>query len=263
MLASLALATAGFIILGLRLLCHKCHCLRRRRLWPGDSVSLPVQQKLTAKYGKCGLSFVSQARPRVTSWRLGCRRLGGNKPVHQFAFGLCAVLMVVAFGLITSLQNVNYGVRTESGRMVIVEGTDISQRQGGHGMKADGRAFVGESGSGHAVVMQSTPEAGGRDPWGAPHGNAAHWAWRLHHLDVVMILEKGSEKLTSCEINLDGERAAEEPKVFHPREDDLPPAREKSQAIRTRHQAFRREILFRHSHVPPHRNSESVWMEED
>lgn len=32
--------------------------------------------------------------------------------------------------------------------------------------------------------------------------------------DVVMILEKGREKVTSCEVELDAGRASEEPKVF-------------------------------------------------
>jgi hypothetical protein len=34
----------------------------------------------------------------------------------SFAFGLCAVLMVVAFGLIISLRSVNQGISTETAR---------------------------------------------------------------------------------------------------------------------------------------------------
>jgi putative redox protein len=78
----------------------------------------------------------------------------------------------------------------------------------------DGRAFVGESGSGHAVVMDGSPEAGGRNIGIRPMEMLLIGLGSCTAFDVVMILEKGREKVTSCEIDLDGERAAEEPKVF-------------------------------------------------
>ncbi|MEP7172228.1 MAG: OsmC family protein [Aestuariivirga sp.] len=78
----------------------------------------------------------------------------------------------------------------------------------------DGRAFVGESGSGHAVVMDGSPEAGGRNIGVRPMELLLLGLGGCTAFDVVMILEKGREKVTSCEIELDGERAAEEPKVF-------------------------------------------------
>ena len=78
----------------------------------------------------------------------------------------------------------------------------------------DGRAFVGESGSGHAVVMDGSPESGGRNIGVRPMEMLLLGLGGCTALDVVMILEKGREKGTSCEIERDGERAAEEPKVF-------------------------------------------------
>ena len=78
----------------------------------------------------------------------------------------------------------------------------------------DGRAFVGESGSGHAVVMDGAPEAGGRNVGVRPMEMLLLGLGGCTAFDVVMILEKGREKVTSCEVELDAERATEEPKVF-------------------------------------------------
>jgi len=78
----------------------------------------------------------------------------------------------------------------------------------------DGRAFVGESGSGHAVVMDGAPEAGGRNLGPRPMEMLLLGLGSCTAFDVVMILEKGREKVTSCEVELDAERAPEEPKVF-------------------------------------------------
>jgi putative redox protein len=78
----------------------------------------------------------------------------------------------------------------------------------------NGRAFLGESGSGHAVVMDGAPEAGGRNIGVRPMEMLLLGLGGCTAFDVVMILERGREKITSCEVDLDGDRAAEEPKVF-------------------------------------------------
>ena len=78
----------------------------------------------------------------------------------------------------------------------------------------DGRAFVGESASGHAVVMDGAPEAGGRNTGVRPMEMMLLGLGGCTAFDVVMILEKGREKVTSCEIELEAERADAEPKVF-------------------------------------------------
>ena len=78
----------------------------------------------------------------------------------------------------------------------------------------DGRAFVGESGSGHAVVMDGAPEAGGRNVGVRPMEMLLLGLGGCTAFDVVMILEKGREKITFCEVELEAERATEEPKVF-------------------------------------------------
>jgi len=78
----------------------------------------------------------------------------------------------------------------------------------------NGRAFLGESGSGHGVVMDGAPEAGGRNLGPRPMEMLLLGLGSCTAFDVVMILEKAREKVTDCEVELDAERATEEPKVF-------------------------------------------------
>ena len=78
----------------------------------------------------------------------------------------------------------------------------------------DGRAFVGESGSGHAVVMDGAPESGGRNTGVRPMEMLLLGLGGCTAFDVVHILEKSREKVTGCEVELEATRAAEDPKVF-------------------------------------------------
>lgn len=78
----------------------------------------------------------------------------------------------------------------------------------------DGRAFVGESGSGHAVVMDGAPEAGGRNIGVRPMEMLLLGLGGCTAFDVVMILERMREKVTGVDVGLEAERAAEDPKVF-------------------------------------------------
>jgi putative redox protein len=76
------------------------------------------------------------------------------------------------------------------------------------------RTFVAESGSGHAVVLDGAPEFGGRNIGIRPMEMLLMGLGSCTAFDVVMILEKGREKITGVEVALDGERASEDPKVF-------------------------------------------------
>ncbi len=78
----------------------------------------------------------------------------------------------------------------------------------------NGRAFLGESGSGHAIVMDGAPENGGRNIGVRPMEMMLLGLGGCTAFDVVHILEKAREKVTGCEIELVAERATEEPKVF-------------------------------------------------
>lgn len=78
----------------------------------------------------------------------------------------------------------------------------------------DGRAFVGESGSGHAVVMDGAPESGGRNIGVRPMEMLLLGMGGCTAFDVVMILERMREKVTGIDVSLEAERATEDPKVF-------------------------------------------------
>ena len=78
----------------------------------------------------------------------------------------------------------------------------------------NGRAFVAESGSGHAVVIDGAPESGGRNIGVRPMEMMLMGLGSCTAFDVVMILEKSREKVTGCEVVMEAERADEDPKVF-------------------------------------------------
>lgn len=74
--------------------------------------------------------------------------------------------------------------------------------------------FLGESGSGHAVVMDGPPDTGGRNLGIRPMEMLLIGLGGCSNFDVVSILRKGRQPVESCEVFLDAERAGEEPKVF-------------------------------------------------
>ena len=78
----------------------------------------------------------------------------------------------------------------------------------------DGMMFVGESGSGHAVVMDGAPEYGGRNLGIRPMEMLLIGLGGCTAFDVVQILRKGREQVTDCEVEISGERAETDPKVF-------------------------------------------------
>ncbi len=74
--------------------------------------------------------------------------------------------------------------------------------------------FVGESGSGHALVMDGAPEGGGRNLAPRPMEVVLAGAGGCTAYDVVVILKKNGQDVTGCEVQLQAERAASDPKVF-------------------------------------------------
>ena len=74
--------------------------------------------------------------------------------------------------------------------------------------------FVAESGSGHAVVMDASPDVGGRDLGARPMEMVLMGAGGCSAIDVVHILRKARQDLVDCVVEVEGERAAEDPKVF-------------------------------------------------
>jgi putative redox protein len=75
-------------------------------------------------------------------------------------------------------------------------------------------AFVGESESGHALVMDGPPEGGGRNIGPRPMETVLLGTGGCTAYDVVAILRKSRAPITACVVEIDAERAAEDPKVF-------------------------------------------------
>lgn len=74
--------------------------------------------------------------------------------------------------------------------------------------------FLGESGSGHVVVMDGPPDHGGRNLGVRPVEMVLIGLGGCTNFDVVSILKKARQPVESCEAFLEAERADEEPKVF-------------------------------------------------
>lgn len=74
--------------------------------------------------------------------------------------------------------------------------------------------FVGESGSGHSIVMDGAPDAGGRNLGVRPMEMLLLGLGGCSAFDVVLILKRGREAVTDCVVDIDAERAAADPKVF-------------------------------------------------
>jgi putative redox protein len=75
-------------------------------------------------------------------------------------------------------------------------------------------SFVGESDSGHSIVMDGAPEAGGRNLGVRPMEMLLLGLGGCTAFDVVSILQKSRQKISDCEVEIEAERAAEVPKVF-------------------------------------------------
>ena len=75
-------------------------------------------------------------------------------------------------------------------------------------------AYVGESGSGHGIVMDAAPELGGRNLGARPMEMLLLGLGGCAAVDVVHILKKGRQSVTDCVVEIEAERAATAPKVF-------------------------------------------------
>jgi putative redox protein len=78
----------------------------------------------------------------------------------------------------------------------------------------DGVSFVGESETGHAVVLDGAPENGGRNIGMRPMEMLLIGMGGCTSFDVVMILKKSRQQIADCVAEITAERANEIPKVF-------------------------------------------------
>ncbi len=74
--------------------------------------------------------------------------------------------------------------------------------------------FVAESGSGHAVVVDGAPDIGGRNLGARPMELVLMGTGACSAIDVVHILRKARQAVSGCVVELDAERAEQDPKVF-------------------------------------------------
>ena len=75
-------------------------------------------------------------------------------------------------------------------------------------------AFVGESGSGHSVVLDGDPDHGGRNIGLRPMEAMLIGAGACSAFDVISILKKSRQAVSDCVVELRANRADEAPRVF-------------------------------------------------
>lgn len=74
--------------------------------------------------------------------------------------------------------------------------------------------FVGETASGHKILMDGPPEGGGHDLGPRPMEMLLLGTGSCSSYDVISILKKSRQNVTACEAEISSSRAESEPKVF-------------------------------------------------
>lgn len=74
--------------------------------------------------------------------------------------------------------------------------------------------FVGESGSGHALVIDGPPDSGGRNLGVRPMELLLLGLGSCSAVDVILILKKARQHVADCWVELEAQRAVQDPKVF-------------------------------------------------
>jgi putative redox protein len=77
-----------------------------------------------------------------------------------------------------------------------------------------GLQFVGDSSSGHAIVMDGEPSVGGHNTGPRPMELLLLGAGGCSGMDVISILKKKRQEVTGLEIRVKGEKADDYPKKF-------------------------------------------------
>lgn len=78
----------------------------------------------------------------------------------------------------------------------------------------DGMMFVGESGTGHAVVMDGPEDLGGRNMGFRPMEMLLLGVGACSSVDVVNILRRGRQQISGCEARVEATRVDAVPAVF-------------------------------------------------
>jgi putative redox protein len=77
-----------------------------------------------------------------------------------------------------------------------------------------GVAFEAETASGHRIVMDGSPEVGGQNLGPRPMEIVLAGTGACSAIDVMLILKKARQQVTDCYVDLQAERATDDPKVF-------------------------------------------------
>jgi putative redox protein len=78
----------------------------------------------------------------------------------------------------------------------------------------EGVSFLGQTESGHSLLMDGSPEAGGKNLGPRPMETVLIGAGACTSFDVVHILRKSRQEITDCVADISAERADSDPKVF-------------------------------------------------
>lgn len=78
----------------------------------------------------------------------------------------------------------------------------------------DGAMFLGESGSGHSVVMDGPEDHGGRNMGVRPMEMLLLGLGGCSTFDVMSILQKSRQKVADCRVEIEAERADAVPSPF-------------------------------------------------
>lgn len=79
---------------------------------------------------------------------------------------------------------------------------------------SDGAMFVGESGSGHTVVMDGPEDLGGRNMGPRPMEMLLLGTGGCAIYDVLSMLRKSRQRVVDCRVEIEAERADAVPAVF-------------------------------------------------
>jgi len=78
----------------------------------------------------------------------------------------------------------------------------------------DGVMFLGESGSGHSVVMDGAPDQGGRNMGARPMEMILLGLGGCASFDVMTMLQKGRQQVSDCRAEISAQRVDAVPAVF-------------------------------------------------
>jgi len=112
----------------------------------------------------------------------------------------------------------------------------------------DGMAFMAETGSGHAFVMDGAPEGGGRNLGPRPMETVLAGTGGCTAYDVVAILQRSGQTVTGCELK---RTCRHRPQGVHPHPHALPADWQGSQAFLGGecHQAVPQQVLLGLDHA--------------